>query len=149
MKHFWIRNGLIKTLHTGRDVHLQQKHRRTNLSIKFGHFEEGTYSPVVKILSSLCFPCKRGGGVDYNILLQSRDTEEEFHLLLKELKLNHCWFWMYFRISVGQFEALLQMLTRAATTVKLSTEATTRSLPAVGQLLLWEKEVTSIFAQPP
>lgn len=36
-------------------------------------------------------------------LLQSRDQEKRFYLLIEELKLHHCRFWVYFRMSEGQF----------------------------------------------
>lgn len=41
---------------------------------------------------------------------QSKDVEGEFHLLIKELKLYRVWIQTYFRMSVGQCDALSQML---------------------------------------
>lgn len=43
-------------------------------------------------------------------LQQSRDRERKFYFLIVELKLSHGWFLTYFRVLVGQFEALLQEL---------------------------------------
>lgn len=36
--------------------------------------------------------------------------QEEFHFLIEELEPNHGAFQMYFKMSVGQFEALLLIL---------------------------------------
>lgn len=47
---------------------------------------------------------------DRTLLQQSRDRERKVYLLIVELKLSHGWFLMYFRVLVGQFEALVQEL---------------------------------------
>lgn len=39
-----------------------------------------------------------------------KDKKGKFNLFIQELKLNHKWFWTYSRMSVGQFQALPQMV---------------------------------------
>lgn len=57
---------------------------------------------VIKMFFSSCCPRKESGGFGYT---PSYKVEiEEIHQLIKELKLNHGWFLVYFRMSAGQFE---------------------------------------------
>lgn len=78
---------LIKTLRTGCDKNFRQKTQENKPKIKFDRTLWRFWLHPV---------------------LDSRDRE--LHLLTEDLKLDHDRFWMYFRMSVGQSEALLQML---------------------------------------
>lgn len=70
-----------------------------------------------------------------HFLLQSRDRKGDLHLLIEELKL-YC---MYFRMPVGQLEALLRLL------VADLRRPTPWSLFEGGELLLlWEMNMISV-----
>lgn len=63
--------------------------------------------PMMKILSPSRFPRKKKKD---EIASYKGDSEGEFQLFMDKLKLHHGQFRKYFRMSVKQLEALLQML---------------------------------------
>lgn len=95
-KNIQTQNVLIKTLHPGRGRYLRQKHwKMFDTAARKG--EKTDLHPPVTILVMLSKKSRRFG-------------VHPAHLLLEELKIHHSWFQMYFRMLVGQFTTLLQML---------------------------------------
>lgn len=82
-------------------ANFDKKHRKKILQKGFDRMLQGreklAHSPVVKILSSSCFPRKRGGGFAYT----SYKVGTEGQSFTTEV--YHGWFWIYFRMVVGQF----------------------------------------------
>lgn len=85
--------------------------------------EKQTHPPVVKSLSSSCFPRKKARRFWIHSPLQSRDRDGAFHPLREELKLCQGQFRTHFRLSLGQLRHIYRCQDRAATIGRVLTQS--------------------------